>query len=71
MFISGLGFFSCRQSGSLTKHQSPFPRKCQFNGQETLRSKENKEQLYKNMVVWRRDWCVFGAVGGGGWGVML
>lgn len=64
MFISGLGFFSGQQSGSLTKHPSPSSSKCQFNGQESV----NKEQLYKNTVVWRRDVCIFGAVGGGGWG---
>lgn len=62
MFISALGFFSRQQSGSLTKHPSPSTRKCQFNRQARL----NKEQLYKNMVVWKRDGCIFGAVGGGG-----
>lgn len=67
MFISGLGFFSGRQSGSLTKHPFPSSCKCQFSRQERL----NKEQLYKNTVVWRRDGCTFGVVGGGGWGSML
>lgn len=65
MFISGLGFFSGRQARSLTKN--PSTSKCQFNEQERL----NKEQLYKNTVVWRRDGCIFGAVGAGGWGLML
>lgn len=51
MFISGLGFLSGRQSGSLTKQPSPSTRKCQFSGQERL----NKERLHNNTVVWRRD----------------
>lgn len=67
MFISGLGFFSALQSRSLTKHPTPSTSKCQFNEQERL----NKEQLHKNTVVGRRDGCIFGVVGAGGWGFML
>lgn len=67
MFISDLGFLSGQQSRSLTKHLSPATRKCQFNRQE----RQNKEQPYKNMVVWRKDGCIYGTVGRGGWGAML
>lgn len=67
MFISGLDFFSVQQSRSFMKCLSPSTHKCQFNGQVRL----NKEQLYKNTVVWRTDGCIFGAVGAWGWGVML
>lgn len=64
MFISGLGFLF--RDGNLALLQNThllLPASVSSTDKRL-----NKEQLYKNMPVWRRHGFILGAVGGGSWG---